>query len=206
MYARLAQAVEEVSEQPSAFVFENAAADLRGKGGGGGTQDIDKRAARARLGLKGAKDHGGHPRGLQRTGTHGARFQGDNEFAAGKPPAIAVHADGLANGLDLGVGGGVVVLLALVPDDGAGRAIEAAVAAAGHRVTGGVLASLGTLTPPRLRGRGLGRYAVAVAMDRAALEGLLPFAEVPAGHTAAHHVAIAVGLEAAGTRTVLALD
>ena len=96
--------------------------------------------------------------------------------------------------------------VALVPDDGAGRAIEAAVAAAGHRVTGGVLASLGTLTPPRLRGRGLGRYAVAVAMDRAALEGLLPFAEVQAGHTAAHHVAIAVGLEAAGTRTVLALD
>ena len=43
-------------------------------------------------------------------------------------------------------------------------------------------------------------------MDRAALEGLLPFAEVPAVHTAAHHVAIAVGLEAAGTRTVLALD
>ncbi len=79
-------------------------------------------------------------------------------------------------------------------------------AAAGYRVTGGVLASLGTLTPPLLRGRGLGRYAVAVAMDRAALEGLLPFAEVPAGHTAAHHVAIAVGLEAAGTRTVLALD
>lgn len=95
---------------------------------------------------------------------------------------------------------------ALVPDDGAGRAIEAPVAAAGYRVTGGVLASLGTLTPPLLRGRGLGRYAVAVAMDRAALEGLLPFAEVPAGHTAAHHVAIAVGLEAAGTRTVLALD
>ena len=96
--------------------------------------------------------------------------------------------------------------VALVPDDGAGRAIEAPVAAAGYHVTGGVLASLGTLTPPRLRGRGLGRYAVAVAMDRAALEGLLPFAEVPAGHTAAHHVAIAVGLEAAGTRTVLALD
>ncbi|CAM3507700.1 hypothetical protein F1717_11320 [Micrococcus luteus] len=97
-------------------------------------------------------------------------------------------------------------LAALVPDDGAGRAIEAPVAAAGYHVTGGVLASLGTLTPPSLRGRGLGRYAVAVAMDRAALEGLLPFAEVPADHTAAHHVAIAVGLEAAGTRTVLTLD
>ena len=75
MYARLAQAVEEVSEQPSALAFEDAAADLRGKGGGGGTQDIDKRAARARLGLKGAEDHGGHPRGLQRARTEWSMFK-----------------------------------------------------------------------------------------------------------------------------------
>ena len=41
-----------------------------------------------------------------------------HEFAAGKPPAIAVHADGLANGLDLGVGGGVRQLLAAVDAGG----------------------------------------------------------------------------------------
>ena len=95
---------------------------------------------------------------------------------------------------------------ALVPDDGAGNALDAPVAAAGHRVSGGILAELGVLTVPRLRGHGLGRYAAAVAMHRAALAGLLPVAHVRAGHTAAHHVAIAVGLEAVGARTALALD
>lgn len=94
---------------------------------------------------------------------------------------------------------------ALVPDDGAGHALRAPVAAAGHRESGGILAELGVLTVPGLRGRGLGRYAAAVAMDRAALAGLLPVAHVRAGHTAGHHVAVAVGLEPVGSRTVLGL-
>ena len=60
--------------QPVRTILEDAAADLRGKGGGGGTEDIDKRAARAGLGLEGAKDHGRNTGSLQGAGAHGAGF------------------------------------------------------------------------------------------------------------------------------------
>ncbi|MEX3566728.1 hypothetical protein [Micrococcus endophyticus] len=119
--------------------------------------------------------------------------------------ALAVAAQAPADDLAEAAAHAWTSSASLVPDDGAGHGLEAPVAAAGHRVSGGILAELGVLTVPRLRGHGLGRYAAAVAMDRAALEGLLPVAHLRAGHTAAHHVAIAVGLEPVGSRTVLAL-
>lgn len=119
--------------------------------------------------------------------------------------ALAVAAQAPADDLAEAAAQAWTSSASLVPDDGAGHGLEAPVAAAGHRVSGGILAELGVLTVPRLRGHGLGRYAAAVAMDRATLEGLLPVAHPRAGHTAAHHVAIAVGLEPVGSRTVLAL-
>ena len=87
---------------------------------------------------------------------------------------------------------------ALVPDDGAGTALQACVAAAGHRVRGGLLADLGVLVVPRLRERGLGAYAAAVACERAWLDGLVPTARVPVQAQAAHQTAVAVGLAPVG--------
>ena len=47
-----------------------------------------------------------------------AGLQGDHELAAGQAPAIAVDAHRLADGLDLGVGGGIAQLLAAVDAGG----------------------------------------------------------------------------------------
>lgn len=95
---------------------------------------------------------------------------------------------------------------ALVPvfEDGQGGAV--ACAAAGYDVLSGIVARLGVLAVPHLRGKGLGVYAAAAAMESAWLDGLVPSARVPEGHTAAHHTAVAVGMEPVGTQTSIGWD
>lgn len=90
---------------------------------------------------------------------------------------------------------------ALVPvfEDGQGGGV--ACAAAGYDVLSGIVARLGVLAVPHLRGKGLGTYAAAAAMESAWLDGLVPSARVPEGHTMAHHIAVAVGMEPLGTQT-----
>lgn len=90
---------------------------------------------------------------------------------------------------------------ALVPVGEDGQSGGAACAAAGYDVFSGIVARLGVLAVPHLRGRGLGTYAAASAMESAWLDGLVPSARVPEGHTMAHHIAVAVGMEPLGTQT-----
>lgn len=169
------------------LTVESALLRTAGKAGGGGVR------ARGEFTLYAAQE--------------GPALEPSRSVAVSEDPAHVLAVAGQVPADDLGDSGvhTWTSAAALVPDDGAGHAVEAPVAAAGHRVSGGILAVLGVLTVPRLRGHGLGRYAAAVATDRAALEGLLPVALVRTGHTAGHHVAIAVGMEQAGSRAVLTL-
>lgn len=91
--------------------------------------------------------------------------------------------------------------LALVPDDGAGHAVGAPLAAAGHAVHGGVLADVRVLVRTELRGRGLGAYAAAVAAERAYVEGLVPQARIPQADDAAQRLALSVGFRPVGSVT-----
>ena len=90
---------------------------------------------------------------------------------------------------------------ALVPVFADGQGGGVACAAAGYDVLSGIVARLGVLAVPHLRGKGLGTYAAAAAMESAWLDGLVPSARVPEGHTQAHHIAVAVGMEPLGTQT-----
>lgn len=99
--------------------------------------------------------------------------------------------------------GGTASLVPVSADDAGGGV---ACAAAGYDVFSGLLARLGVLTVPRLRGKGLGTYAAASAMESAWLDGLVPAALVPEGQTAARHIAVAVGMEPVGTYTVVGWD
>lgn len=90
---------------------------------------------------------------------------------------------------------------ALVPVFADSQGGGVACAAAGHDVLSGIVARLGVLAVPHLRGKGLGTYAAAAAMESAWLDGLVPSARVPEGHTQAHHIAVAVGMEPLGTQT-----
>ena len=76
-------------------------------------EEVDDAAAGAALLLPRAEDHGGDAGVDDRAGAHGAGLEGDGEGAALQTP-VAQSGTGLADGLDLGVGGGVAVLLATV--------------------------------------------------------------------------------------------
>lgn len=92
----------------------------------------------------------------------------------------------------------------LVPVFEDGRGGGVACAAAGYDVVSGIVARLGVLAVPHLRGKGLGTYAAAAAMESAWLDGLVSSARVPDGQTMAHHIAVAVGMEPLGTQTSIA--
>ena len=77
-----AQLAEEAGEQSGAFFLAHPGAHFGHVQGTGSTQDIDKRAARARLRFESTKDHGSHTGTLDGPGAHRARFEGDHKFAA----------------------------------------------------------------------------------------------------------------------------
>jgi len=109
-------------------------------------------------------------------------------------PADDVHAAGLGP-----------APLSLVPDDGHGHALGDPLAGAGHRQWQGLVATLGALTVPEHRARGLGTYAAAVAMERAFLDGLVPEARVRTQDRPGQAIAAALGFAPAGTLTTLEL-
>jgi hypothetical protein len=82
-------------------------------GEAGVADEVEQGGDGAGLGVVGAEDQSGHPGLDQGTGAHGAGLEGDDQRAAVEAPG-AEGGGGGAEGLQLGVGGGVALPLAAV--------------------------------------------------------------------------------------------
>ena len=104
---------EEVPEEGGAVSLPDAGVDP-GLVAEALEEQVDHAAAGAGDRFPSAVDHRGDPGVDDGPGAHGAGLQGDGEGAALQTPVPQGPA-GLADGLDLGVGGGVGILLTAVP-------------------------------------------------------------------------------------------
>lgn len=79
-------------------------------------------------------------------------------------------------------------------------------AAAGRNIWQEVLGHLGVLTHPDHRGLGLGRFAAAVAVEEAFVDGLIPQWRAAAESPGSLRLAISLGFSEAGHQTTVTLD
>ncbi|MGT2461609.1 GNAT family N-acetyltransferase [Sinomonas atrocyanea] len=82
---------------------------------------------------------------------------------------------------------------------------EGPAACAAYSVRDGLLADLGVLVAPSLRGRGFGRLAASVAAHEALADGLIVQAAVPSHALAALRLADSLGIEAQGRYAAVSL-
>ena len=109
-----AAAEEEGAQLHGSLLSEDAADDLGRVGHAGVAQDVAQGSGGAGLGVPGAEDDAINARGENRTRTHRAGLEGDNERAARQAPGTP-GAAGLTQGDDFGVTCGIMVSLAAVP-------------------------------------------------------------------------------------------
>src|SRR5690606_15907667 len=104
---RLRSPSEIAAQERRRLLFEDAAVHRGVVVEPGVAQEVPQGTRGPRLGLPRAEDDFAHPGEHRRARAHRARFQGHHEGAVFEPPAVAVAGGGLAEGEDLGVGGGV---------------------------------------------------------------------------------------------------
>ena len=120
---RPAPAGEEGGEEGARLVGQHAVRDVDGVVQSGVGAQVVQRPAGARLGVGGAEHDASHPGGDQRTGAHGARFQGHDEGERVEPPRPQ-RPGGVAERQHLGVGHRVAGPLPLVVAAGHDLAVQ----------------------------------------------------------------------------------
>jgi hypothetical protein len=108
---------EEGTEQSGAVAGEDAAVDLDAVGEAGVADEVEQGGDGAGPRVVGGEDEPGDPGLDEGAGAHGARLQGDDQGAAVQAPGPE-GGGGDAQGLQLGVGGGIAPLLAAVAATG----------------------------------------------------------------------------------------
>ena len=118
--AAFASLSEEFLQDHDAVVLEHALGDFAAVIQIGGLEEIPEAASTPTFGIGAAEDHAPHAAVHDGSGAHGAGLFGDVEIAISEPP-IADGALGLGESQHLGVRGGILEGLDLVPgsrDDG----------------------------------------------------------------------------------------
>ena len=106
----LAFAAEEVLEEFGAFIGEDACGDLHLMVEAGMVQDLEDGAGGASLGIAGAVDQSRDAGVNERSGAHGAWFDGGIDGAAGIAQTMVPQpGGGQAQGDDFSMGGGIVI-------------------------------------------------------------------------------------------------
>src|SRR5215211_3142997 len=115
----------EGAEQGGAFGGEDGAVDFDAGGVSGVADEVEQGGDGDGPGVGGGEDQAGDPGLDEGAGAHGAGFEGDDQGAAVQAPG-AEGGGGGSQDLQLGVGGGVVLLLAAVAAAGElGAVVEA---------------------------------------------------------------------------------
>lgn len=108
---------EELLQDGDGFVSEDAAGDLAAVIEIGGLKEIPKATGSSAFGIGAAKDDAADATVDDGSGAHGAGFFGDVEITLVQAP-IAHGALGLGEGEHLGMGGGILQSLDLIPGAG----------------------------------------------------------------------------------------